>query len=962
MLTANLGNTDVATVTNGGALQNPGGFPSQKNSYLKYKKFKSKLNDYFGKLPKMMKSKIIIDKSEVNHSPTQGQKEAGNYKKAHTRIHGLDITIENPKGSFRSGIDSKGIKWKSKMYSHYGYIKGTTGNDGDHVDCFIGPNSKSEIVFVINQMNPSSGEFDEHKVMIGYNTEDEAENAYLENYQNGWEGLGELIPMTIDQFKKWLSDSDTTKRVKKFFHKSASVAGVGEVHTWSDGSKHRKTATGWVLVSEGKQAGESSPQQNEQVKKDEKSGSGNSTKTYEQKAAEALGRWKEFESQAKERARSRIQNTPPDKRKDMWNVENATSGDIVRIERPLEGRVNRGHIAKVLEKVEDHIKVMLPSGSVFLFLAADLAFAKSKSASNPINDGTHLIYFLKGKKGAIGEIRTWADGNRYKKVSENAWQQLPGGSDLKAAHQADLNEYTKKTGGNRSEHRAAVEKAMQNSTPIPVKVLREYPSLLDKYPDYKARVLAIDAVYAKKKTAKPKEKLQESELLNQNPAVEAIRSLKQNKSENQKTKKENQVERLTETLRTLNFGQTPKGFPTATFKKLWNLDSKLAELKAKVQNLKRKSIPQSIKKVGMDKERKQFAINKNKKLKEFQHKIGDLLRKGRAEKKSALESLDSGLKTGQNLANAAINSLKALKRGELPEKQLSSAIEAVASIKSNSLMKSKIEVAKAEAMMENPPEIIPRKGVWNDSVAGLSNETWETYFSSNPSGGGEPNPERRKLHDKIMESYLSRVQPVAQDETPTVIMMMGGTASGKSSMVNSIGFDKTKFVNADADSVKERIPEYRVAVRDRVRSAAMMAHEESSYLVKKIRAQAIAERKNLVIDGTGAKAKSYIDIIPELRKQDYHIQLLFADCPVEVAIPRAIERAEKVGRYVPENFIVDSYPKIPDSFSNVSHLVDEFHVFDTGNSKLGEKPKILYSKKDGHVQEHDSEWVKRNIQ
>ena len=125
---------------------------------------------------------------------SEAQKEAGNYKKRKIQIQGLPISIENEVGSIRSG---KG--WETKMKNAYGYIRGYKSIDGDQVDVFIGPNEKSEIVYVVDQVN-KDGSFDEHKVMIGFNTLREAKEAYLSNYSKGWK-CGNITPMTVTQFK-----------------------------------------------------------------------------------------------------------------------------------------------------------------------------------------------------------------------------------------------------------------------------------------------------------------------------------------------------------------------------------------------------------------------------------------------------------------------------------------------------------------------------------------------------------------------------------------------------------------------------------------------------------------------------------------------------------------------------------------------------------------------------------------
>ncbi|MFM5178465.1 LPD38 domain-containing protein [Aeromonas veronii] len=150
---------------------------------------------------------------EVASAPTDAQKEAGNYKKGHLTLQGLDITLENPKGSTRSGTDQDGKAWQSTMAHDYGYIKRTLGADGDHVDVFIGDQPDSETVYVVDQVDPKTGKFDEHKVLMGFADEQAARDGYLANYEKGWKGLGAIKAMPIAAFKRWLSDGDTTKPV-----------------------------------------------------------------------------------------------------------------------------------------------------------------------------------------------------------------------------------------------------------------------------------------------------------------------------------------------------------------------------------------------------------------------------------------------------------------------------------------------------------------------------------------------------------------------------------------------------------------------------------------------------------------------------------------------------------------------------------------------------------------------------
>lgn len=144
--------------------------------------------------------------------PSQAQIEAGNYKKGHVKMHGLDISIENPKGSMRRGVDENGKAWETKLAHHYGYIKGTVGKDKDHVDVFIGPDTASQRVFVVDQVDPASGKLDEHKVLFGFPHPLGARLGYLANYdKSGKERIGAITETTPEGLREWLADGDQKK-------------------------------------------------------------------------------------------------------------------------------------------------------------------------------------------------------------------------------------------------------------------------------------------------------------------------------------------------------------------------------------------------------------------------------------------------------------------------------------------------------------------------------------------------------------------------------------------------------------------------------------------------------------------------------------------------------------------------------------------------------------------------------
>lgn len=149
---------------------------------------------------------IAEEREKVNTSPTDAQKKVGNYKKGHVKVDGYDVTIENPKGSERSGKDVNGTPWSVTMNNDYGYIRGTEGVDGDHIDVFLSDNPADGKVYVIDQMN-EDGSFDEHKVMYGFNSALAAKSAYMKNYSPGWKGLGKTTEVSKELFNEWVKSS-----------------------------------------------------------------------------------------------------------------------------------------------------------------------------------------------------------------------------------------------------------------------------------------------------------------------------------------------------------------------------------------------------------------------------------------------------------------------------------------------------------------------------------------------------------------------------------------------------------------------------------------------------------------------------------------------------------------------------------------------------------------------------------
>jgi hypothetical protein len=143
--------------------------------------------------------------------PTPGQQQAGNYTLGHDRIAGMDVSIENPQGSVRRGVGADGVPWETQMRHHYGYFKKTSATDGHKLDVFVNPGTPRDFsgpVFVIDQVDPQTGNLDEHKAILGATDEADAKAIYHANYHDGWQGMGAITELPLPAFKAWAESGD----------------------------------------------------------------------------------------------------------------------------------------------------------------------------------------------------------------------------------------------------------------------------------------------------------------------------------------------------------------------------------------------------------------------------------------------------------------------------------------------------------------------------------------------------------------------------------------------------------------------------------------------------------------------------------------------------------------------------------------------------------------------------------
>ena len=153
-------------------------------------------------------------------SLSRPQIHAGNYPKGHIWIQGLNISIENKKGSKRGEKTQGDKKEWVRMPSPYGYIRGTVGADKSQIDVYLGKKPNSTTVWVIDQdkVTKKKGKnkgFDEHKVGIGYKKLSRFLKDYLASHFDGrgHEKIDNITELSMDEFKDWLKNGDTREPI-----------------------------------------------------------------------------------------------------------------------------------------------------------------------------------------------------------------------------------------------------------------------------------------------------------------------------------------------------------------------------------------------------------------------------------------------------------------------------------------------------------------------------------------------------------------------------------------------------------------------------------------------------------------------------------------------------------------------------------------------------------------------------
>lgn len=225
--------------------------------------------------------------------------------------------------------------------------------------------------------------------------------------------------------------------------------------------------------------------------------------------------------------------------------------------------------------------------------------------------------------------------------------------------------------------------------------------------------------------------------------------------------------------------------------------------------------------------------------------------------------------------------------------------------------------------------IAPKSGYWRDKALGLPENTNDKYLVDKDKN--LYTEKRRKLHELIARDILDRVRPVEKGKHPVAVLTMGAPASGKSSSIDEVTKGEARnMANIDADLVKEYLPEYREAIKQRARNAAALAHEESAQLAESIREQAMVENKSFVFHGVRGEPEYYREFMGRLNKAGYEVNVIFMwGADEEEVKNRADRRAEITGRRVPHDVIEGVMPELTPNFDGIEDLGANAFVYDS---------------------------------
>ena len=203
----------------------------------------------------------------------------------------------------------------------------------------------------------------------------------------------------------------------------------------------------------------------------------------------------------------------------------------------------------------------------------------------------------------------------------------------------------------------------------------------------------------------------------------------------------------------------------------------------------------------------------------------------------------------------------------------------------------------AEAGLDKPP----RKGPAAKAILGDASDTFGLYGPEEPS----PDPrfpayasDRSTKHDAYIAAEIEGKDPPG--EHPHALFMAGGTASGKTTVLNEnrgeLAPPPINTIHIDVDRIKEDMGKFGMPEYDEMREAgdhyaATAVHREAGDIAAKLMRKAMEMKFHVIIDGTGdSDPGMYRDQLEEVKETGYSVDVLYVNRSTNESIALAIGR------------------------------------------------------------------------
>jgi predicted ABC-type ATPase len=212
--------------------------------------------------------------------------------------------------------------------------------------------------------------------------------------------------------------------------------------------------------------------------------------------------------------------------------------------------------------------------------------------------------------------------------------------------------------------------------------------------------------------------------------------------------------------------------------------------------------------------------------------------------------------------------------------------------------------------------------------------------------------ERMKYRQTLVAGYLDDGNDAPKSNPPVLYLMGGGGAAGKGTVKNTLvkmgRLNTTGAVMVDPDDIKEQLPEYRKLVQMKDGRAAAIVHEESSLIAKEVVKKAYENKFNIIMDVTLGDPAKGLEQIKTAKDNGYKVVLIGVTVDPALAMDRAIERAERTGRWVPSKMLLSAHKGFSEGFERYVREADVVYLYDTTSAKEGAEP-VLVGIKEGWV-------------